>query len=156
MWCAAYACRMSLTTYPPLYKPPCPHPHPQPKQGIVVRFVVGYSEQANDAEDAALQEEAAAYKDILRIDMVDSYDQLTLKTLRIFTEAPKKVDAQFYFKVDDDIAMNLEALHSYLLERKTRPNLYMGCMKSGPVLTDKESKWNEPEAWRFGDPMTAV
>ena len=31
-------------------------------------------------------------------------------------------------------------------------NLYIGCMKSGEVLTDKRWKWFEPEHWRFGDP----
>ena len=26
-----------------------------------------------------------------------------------------------------------------------------GCMKSGPVLTEKRFKWYEPDSWRFGD-----
>lgn len=122
----------------------------------MVRFVVGYSEQTNDAEEAALQEEMATYKDIIRVNMVDSYDQLTLKTLRIFTDASSKVDAHFYFKVDDDVAINLEALHTYLHDLRGQPNLYIGCMKSGPVLTDPNMKWYEPQSWRFGDATAEV
>lgn len=122
----------------------------------MVRFVVGYSEQTNDAEEAALQTEMATHKDIIRVNMVDSYDQLTHKTLRIFGDAVEKVDAHFYFKVDDDVAVNLEALRLYLQELRGQPNLYIGCMKSGPVLTDPNLKWYEPNAWRFGDATSEV
>lgn len=123
---------------------------------MVVRFVVGYSEQNNDAEESALEDEMATYKDIIRVNVLDSYDQLPHKTLRMFADASSKVDAHFYFKVDDDIAVNLEAMHDYLKELRGQPNLYMGCMKSGPVLTDANLKWYEPLSWRFGDPVGEV
>lgn len=122
------------------------------RTGILIRFVVGYSEQRNDADEMALQEEMKQYNDVLRLNMVDSYDALSRKTQRLFTDIPNTIDAHFYFKVDDDVAINVDALAGYLRERQSQPNLYLGCMKSGPVLTDPKYKWYEPDSWRFGDP----
>ena len=38
-------------------------------------------------------------------------------------------------------AVNIAALAEYLSERRGQGNLYLGCMKSGEVLTDKRWKW---------------
>lgn len=122
--------------------------------GVVIRFVVGHSDQADDPDEARLREEAAQHGDVLRIDMVDTYADLSLKTLKMFSLLPTLWDADFYFKIDDDVAVNVPALASYLAARRGRGNLYLGCMKSGQVLTDRRYKWYEPEHWRFGDPAT--
>ena len=66
-----------------------------------------------------------AYGDILRLDVVDSYDDLSKKTLKMFTVLPQKIDAYFYFKVDDDVALNIDAMETYLQERKNQGNLYL-------------------------------
>lgn len=48
-----------------------------------------------------------------------------------------QVDADFYFKIDDDVAVNVDALADYLDERRTQGNLYLvrdqmaGCGCSG-------------------------
>ena len=83
------------------------------------------SEQKGDPEDYRLQEEMKAYGDILRLDVVDSYDDLSKKTLKMFTVLPQKIDAYFYFKVDDDVALNIDAMEAYLQERKNQGNLYL-------------------------------
>jgi len=119
---------------------------------VVIRFFVGYSAQADDPVEAALAEEAAQYGDIVRLDHVDTYADLSAKTLKLFTLLPSLWDAAFYFKVDDDVALNVPALAAYLDGRRGEGNLYLGCMKSGAVLTDRRYKWFEPEWWRFGDP----
>ena len=36
-----------------------------------------------------------------------------------------QVDADFYFKIDDDVAVNVDALADYLDERRTQGNLYL-------------------------------
>ncbi len=66
-----------------------------------------------------------AYGDILRLDVVDAYDDLSKKTLKMFTVLPQKIDAYFYFKVDDDVALNIDAMETYLQERKNQGNLYL-------------------------------
>eukprot|EP00887_Chlorella_sp_A99_P003159 scaffold9.g3159.t1 len=122
------------------------------RRGIMIRFVVGYSEQKDDPMEKQIQEEMRLYGDVMRLDMVDTYADLSLKTLHLFGRISAKVPADFYFKIDDDVAVNVDALADYLEERRGQGNLYMGCMKSGEVLTDKRWKWYEPEHWRFGDP----
>lgn len=66
-----------------------------------------------------------AYGDIWRIDMVDTYADLALKTLKMFSILPARVDADFYFKVDDDVAMNVGAMAEYLQSKRTQGNLYL-------------------------------
>ena len=65
------------------------------------------------------------YGDIVRIDMVDTYADLSMKTLRMFSILPQKIDADFYFKIDDDVAVNVDALADYLEAHRTQGNLYM-------------------------------
>lgn len=72
-----------------------------------------------------LQEEIKAYGDIIRLDVVDSYDDLSKKTLKMFSVLPQKIDAHFYFKIDDDVAVNVDAMESYLLGMKNQGNLYL-------------------------------
>eukprot|EP00884_Botryococcus_braunii_P017186 jgi/Botrbrau1/4150/Bobra.0192s0019.2 len=125
------------------------------RTGIVIRFVVGYSEQKDDPDELRIQQEIVKYNDILRLDLVDTYNDLSLKTLKMFSVLPSKFDADFYFKIDDDVAVNVYAMADYLAARRTQGNLYLGCMKSGQVLTDRRYKWFEPEYWRFGDPASS-
>jgi hypothetical protein len=108
---------------------------------IVVRFFVGYSDSADDPAEAALAAEAAEHGDIVRLDHVDTYADLSAKTLKLFAALPALWDAAFYFKVDDDVAVNVPALAAYLDARRGEGNLYLGCMKSGAVLTDRRYKW---------------
>lgn len=67
------------------------------------------------------------YGDIVRVDVVDTYGDLSLKTLKLFATLPSKIDADFYFKIDDDVAVNVDALAHYLRERRTQGNLYVVC-----------------------------
>ncbi|EFN59688.1 hypothetical protein CHLNCDRAFT_133227 [Chlorella variabilis] len=120
--------------------------------GVRIRFFVGYSQQRGDAVEAELAEEARQHGDMERLAVQDEYGELSRKTARLFSQMSSTVHADFYFKIDDDVAVNVQALSDYLRERRQQGNLYLGCMKSGEVLTDKRWKWYEPEFWRFGDP----
>ena len=91
------------------------------------------SEQKDDPDEAKLLDEMKAYGDIWRIDMVDTYADLALKTLKMFSILPARVDADFYFKVDDDVAMNVGAMAEYLQSKRTQGNLYL---VRAPVVSD--------------------
>ena len=79
-----------------------------------------------------------AYGDIWRIDMVDTYADLALKTLKMFSILPARVDADFYFKVDDDVAMNVGAMAEYLTAKRSQGNLYLVRVLPG------QNTWNLP------------
>ena len=72
-----------------------------------------------------MRAEAAQFQDILRLDSVDTYADLSAKTLKLFGKLPAKFDADFYFKVDDDVILNVAALAAYLAPRRQQGNLYL-------------------------------
>ncbi|XP_062181681.1 mitotic spindle checkpoint protein MAD1-like [Phragmites australis] len=121
------------------------------EKGIVIRFVIGHSGTPGGAPDRALDAEEAETRDFLRLDHAEGYHELSSKTRVYFTTAVATWDADFYVKVDDDVHLNLGILTSRLAKYRTRPRVYVGCMKSGPVLSQKGVKYHEPEYWKFGD-----
>ncbi|KAF7024929.1 hypothetical protein CFC21_037185 [Triticum aestivum] len=124
------------------------------EKGIVVRFVIGRSgaaEGGGGAADRALDAEEAEHKDFLRLDHVEGYHELSSKTRIYFATAVATWDADFYVKVDDDVHLNLGMLATRLAKYRARPRVYVGCMKSGPVLSQRGVKYHEPEYWKFGD-----
>ncbi|KAI6704524.1 hypothetical protein NL676_007486 [Syzygium grande] len=104
------------------------------EKGIVIRFVIGRSPYNEYAKDH-----------------VEAYLELSAKTKKYFATAVSLWDAEFYIKVDDDVHVNLATLGMILAGHRFKPRIYVGCMKSGPVLFRKGVKYHEPEFWKFGD-----
>ncbi|XP_019455000.1 PREDICTED: beta-1,3-galactosyltransferase 7-like isoform X2 [Lupinus angustifolius] len=121
------------------------------EKGIVIRFMIGHSTTSNSILDQTIDLEEAQHKDFLRLEHVEGYHELSAKTKIFFSTAVAKWDADFYVKVDDDVHVNLGALAATLARRRSKPRVYIGCMKSGPVLSQKDVKYHEPEFWKFGE-----
>jgi hypothetical protein len=121
------------------------------QKGIVIRFTIGHSATSNSILDKAIDSEDAQHRDFLRLDHVEGYHELSAKTKIFFSTAVGIWDADFYVKVDDDVHVNLGMLATTLARHKSKPRTYIGCMKSGPVLADKNVKYHEPEYWKFGE-----
>ncbi|XP_057442947.1 beta-1,3-galactosyltransferase 7 isoform X2 [Lotus japonicus] len=121
------------------------------EKGIVIRFMIGHSATSNSILDRAIDSEESQHKDFLRLEHVEGYHELSAKTKIFFSTAVAKWDADFYVKVDDDVHVNLGVLASTLARYRSKPRVYMGCMKSGPVLSRKDVKYHEPEFWKFGE-----
>uniref|UniRef100_A0A6N2NJ10 Hexosyltransferase n=1 Tax=Salix viminalis TaxID=40686 RepID=A0A6N2NJ10_SALVM len=101
--------------------------------------------------DRAIEAEDDQHKDFLRLNHVEGYHELSSKTQIYFSTAVSKWDADFYIKVDDDVHINLGMVGSTLARHRSKPRVYMGCMKSGPVLAQSGVKYHEPEYWKFGE-----
>ncbi|GAY34982.1 hypothetical protein CUMW_286090, partial [Citrus unshiu] len=121
------------------------------EKGIVIRFVIGHSATRGGVLDKAIDAEDAEHQDFLRLNHVEGYHQLSTKTRLYFSTAISIWDADFYVKVDDDVHVNLGMLVNTLANHKSKPRIYIGCMKSGPVLSQKGVKYHEPEYWKFGE-----
>ncbi|XP_068488660.1 beta-1,3-galactosyltransferase 7-like isoform X2 [Phaseolus vulgaris] len=121
------------------------------EKGIVIRFMIGHSATSNSILDRAIDSEEAQHKDFLRLEHVEGYHELSAKTKVFFSTAVAKWDADFYVKVDDDVHVNLGVLATTLTHHRSKPRVYIGCMKSGPVLSRKDVKYHEPEFWKFGE-----
>lgn len=121
------------------------------EKGIVMRFVIGHSATPGGILDRAIEAENAQHGDFLRLDHVEGYHELSMKTKIYFATAVNKWDADFYVKVDDDVHVNVATLGITLARHRSKPRVYIGCMKSGPVLAQKGVKYHEPEYWKFGE-----
>uniref|UniRef100_A0A1J3F1P0 Hexosyltransferase n=1 Tax=Noccaea caerulescens TaxID=107243 RepID=A0A1J3F1P0_NOCCA len=121
------------------------------EKGIVIKFMIGHSATSNSILDRAIDSEDSQHKDFLRLEHVEGYHELSAKTKIFFSTAVAKWDAEFYIKVDDDVHVNLGMLASTLARHRSKPRVYIGCMKSGPVLAQKTVKYHEPEYWKFGE-----
>ncbi len=108
-------------------------------KAVLTLFLVGLTEAQQQ-----LEEESRQHRDLLQSNFVDSYFNLTIKTMVIMdwlaTRCPQ---ASFSMKVDSDMYINLENLMSLLLSPNTpRQNYITGyLMWDRPVIRDKNSKW---------------
>ncbi|CDY68943.1 BnaAnng28870D, partial [Brassica napus] len=115
------------------------------EKGIVMRFVIGHSATPGGILDRAIQAEEHKHGDSLRLDHVEGYLELSAKTKSYFTTAFALWDAYFYVKVDDDVHVNIATLGAEIARYRTKPRVYIGCMKCGPVLAQKGVRYHEPE-----------
>ncbi|CAH2035061.1 unnamed protein product [Thlaspi arvense] len=121
------------------------------EKGIIMRFVIGHSSSPGGVLDHTIEAEEEQHKDFFRLNHIEGYHELSSKTQIYFSSAVTKWDADFYIKVDDDVHVNLGMLGSTLARHRSKPRVYIGCMKSGPVLAQKGVKYHEPEYWKFGE-----
>ncbi|KAK4568140.1 hypothetical protein RGQ29_003780 [Quercus rubra] len=121
------------------------------EKGIIMRFVIGHSATPGGVLDRTVDAEDEQHKDFLRLNHIEGYHELSTKTQVYFSTAVAKWDADFYIKVDDDVHINLGMVGSTLARHRSKPRVYLGCMKSGPVLSQKGVKYHEPEYWKFGE-----
>uniref|UniRef100_A0A0B7BM48 Hexosyltransferase n=1 Tax=Arion vulgaris TaxID=1028688 RepID=A0A0B7BM48_9EUPU len=99
---------------------------------------------------AKIQEEASIFGDILQEDFIDSYENLSLKSVSILkwvkTFCP---NTQFVLKVDDDMYVNIPfmitILREQVLDRTTPSAFIMGSMQEGAQpMRNPTSKWYTP------------
>ncbi|KAL4271382.1 hypothetical protein GQ457_13G002150 [Hibiscus cannabinus] len=121
------------------------------EKGIVMRFVIGHSATSGGILDRAIEAEDRKHGDFLRLEHVEGYLELSAKTKTYFATAAALWDADFYVKVDDDVHVNIATLGATLVSHRSKPRVYIGCMKSGPVLARKGVRYHEPEYWKFGE-----
>ncbi|KAG8642278.1 probable beta-1,3-galactosyltransferase 2 isoform X1 [Manihot esculenta] len=121
------------------------------EKGIIIRFVIGHSATSGGILDRAIEAEDRKHGDFLRLDHVEGYLELSAKTKIYFATAAAVWDADFYVKVDDDVHVNIATLGETLVRHRKKPRVYIGCMKSGPVLNQKGVRYHEPEYWKFGE-----
>ncbi|XP_067271147.1 beta-1,3-galactosyltransferase 2-like [Pseudorasbora parva] len=114
-------------------------------KAVLTLFVVGLT-GGSDSEKAQqqLEEESRQHRDLLQSNFVDSYFNLTIKTLAIMdwlaTRCPQ---ANFSMKVDSDMYINIENLMTLLLAPNTpRQNYITGfLMWNQLVIRNKKSKY---------------
>ncbi|CAL8356060.1 unnamed protein product [Boreogadus saida] len=119
-------------------------------QGELIQtvFLLGLPSRGNITE---LQEhvsmENLQYHDLIQSDFIDSYNNLTIKTMVIMdwlaTQCPR---VSYAMKIDSDMFLNVENLVSMLKSPGIPKELYLTGMlaRNAPVIRDRSSKWYVP------------
>ncbi|XP_052491348.1 hydroxyproline O-galactosyltransferase HPGT3 isoform X2 [Gossypium raimondii] len=135
------------------------------ERGVVIRFVIGRSfiplllckwwalMGLTTLKLVVLIEEIAWIVILMRKieGHEEAQEELPKKIKFFFSTAVQNWDAEFYIKVDDNIGVDLEGLIGLLEHRRRQDSAYIGCMKSGEVVSEEGKLWYEPDWWKFGD-----
>ena len=111
-------------------------------QQIKLIFLVGV--QANDVIQNEVKKEHEQFGDVLQASFVDTYTNLTLKSLYMLKYFSKTCSdhVQYLMKVDDDMYINVQEVKNLVMEN-TNVNLLTGFMHCGaPPMT--YGKWYAP------------
>lgn len=113
-----------------------------------VRYMFLLGMISDKALQVALETESASYRDILQEDFVDSYNNLTLKTMMAFRWASKFCQkAEFVMKTDDDMFVNINGLLRVVDQHRDVLQRSVGgfCVLAANPIRDKGSKWYASE-----------
>ncbi|XP_068128297.1 beta-1,3-galactosyltransferase 2-like [Hyperolius riggenbachi] len=112
-------------------------------------FLLGFSGLVSDRTQMMLEEESEAFGDIVQQDFMDTYYNLSLKTLLgmewVTKFCPK---ASYVIKIDNDMFLNVNYLVHNLLhpELSVRQNYFTGYIVTGTgPLRSKAYKWYVPK-----------
>ena len=93
---------------------------------LQVVFLVG--QQVNSTHQEQLQSEADQYGDIVQEAFIDTYANLTVKSLMLLKWFTQHCDnTQYVMKTDDDMYINLVKLYE-LVRANKKPQLLMGSL----------------------------
>ncbi|KAG8195490.1 hypothetical protein JTE90_010794 [Oedothorax gibbosus] len=113
-----------------------------------VFFLLGKS--PNDSLNALVSSESEKFGDIIQQDFVDSYNNLTIKSVMMLKWATEHCSkANFIMKTDDDMFVHLPNLFRLLKTKKktAAKNLLLGCLIKGATpVKDWHSKWYVPDS----------
>ena len=94
-----------------------------------------------------VSEEAEVYNDVVVFNFIDSYKNLTIKTLVSINWIYKTYNASIYLKIDSDFLYNVNILYKTIKETmdthvKVAEHLIVGqCFSHGPVIRDLNSRY---------------
>lgn len=123
--------------------------HAAPRSNMVVRFLI--ENTFSGIFEGMIVKEAESSSDIILIETEAGKSKHAHRVLKGLSRAVKDVSAAFYFLSLDKIIIFPDRLSSLLDSLRDRGDIYMGSMKSGPVVRDSSSRWFEEKHWRFGD-----
>lgn len=110
---------------------------------VKVVFMLGNS--FNDTKQQDVINESEQYGDIVQESFLDTYANLTVKSLMLlkwFTTSCK--DVSYVMKTDDDMYINIQQLYE-LVARNTVPHLLTGALICGAKpIRDPHNKWHAP------------
>uniref|UniRef100_A0A8C5P993 Hexosyltransferase n=1 Tax=Leptobrachium leishanense TaxID=445787 RepID=A0A8C5P993_9ANUR len=116
---------------------------------IVIVFLVGLSPSRSHEVQRMLEEEDVTFRDIIQQNFLDTYLNLTLKTVMGMEWVAKFcTNASYAMKIDSDVFLNVEFLVHQILwpNQRVRHNYFVGqVFFSASPRRNKMDKWYVPE-----------
>lgn len=113
------------------------------RRDISMAFVLGRG--TNETVNAALNQENYMYGDLIRGNFIDSYNNLTLKTISSLEWTDQHCSsAKYILKTDDDMFINVPKLLNFLKQlekRKEKRAIYGRLAKKWKPIRNKKSKY---------------
>ncbi|KAJ8971937.1 hypothetical protein NQ314_000470 [Rhamnusium bicolor] len=112
---------------------------------VSLYFLLGETVNSSMQNDVLL--ESDEYGDIIQERFIDSYNNLTLKSIVMLKIATTYcANTKYLLKIDDDMFVNVPRLIEMLLERNNSKNLILGKLICGArPIKDSRSKWYSPK-----------
>lgn len=120
---------------------------------VLTMFMLGFD--GGPGADSDLAQENLQHRDIILSDFMDTYLNLTIKTMVIMNWlATRCFNASFAMKVDSDMFLNIDNLVDMLKKPNIPRVQYLTgyLMLNRPVVRSKSSKWYVPEEL-YPDPL---
>lgn len=119
-----------------------------PNVDIARVFVLGEPREHDPKLEEDLQKESVAYRDIVQMDFLDTYNNLTIKTMMIMNwVASYCPSAQYAMKIDADIFLNVPYLVKYL-QNKAKHNYI-----TGSVINDAHPRRHQDSKWYISEEL---
>ena len=100
-------------------------------------FLLGKCKKCNSS---AIVEEGRKYRDIVMFDFLDTYNNLTIKTLASFDWAYKNFNAHYFIKVDDDFFIHLNRIVAVSKKYNYKESFVLGLCPSNLIAIEKKDK----------------
>ncbi|XP_077993956.1 beta-1,3-galactosyltransferase 1-like [Glandiceps talaboti] len=112
-------------------------------KNVITLFLLG--KPKNTSIQMALHQEDRLYHDIIQEDFIDSYKNLTIKTIMGLKWAYYYCqEAKYVMKTDDDMLVNTRTMVTYLETADTTEFMVGWMFKNPKVVRDPNSKWFVP------------
>lgn len=110
---------------------------------MLMRFIIGRT--SNDTKEAELMTESKEHGGFLRLDLEEQYNSLTNKTVAFLQSVTSIYEPQYIVKADDDVYLRVDRIPYAVKQWSTFQSDYIGCMKTGRIMTSPEWRWYEPQ-----------
>ena len=111
--------------------------------------MLSFSGACRNCNQTKLYEEAQLYDDIVVFDFLDTYVNLTIKTILSLNWVFNVYNTDIFLKLDDDALLNVTDVYQTVLKHfhyqtKYASNYIAGCCNIGlPVIRNLQHKWGE-------------
>ncbi|KAI3442588.1 Hexosyltransferase [Psidium guajava] len=121
------------------------------EKGVVVRFVIGHTATPGGVLDRAIDAEDAKHRDFPQAGPRRGLPRALFQDPPLLLHGRLDVGRRLLRQGRRRRPPDPGHVGEHARDVSVQPRIYIGCMKSGPVLSLEGEKYHEPEFWKFGE-----